>query len=680
MQWKNHLLALGFLMGASRSSFGQRFTPVDFPGAAGTTSWTINSRGDIAGDYVSADRVSHAFVRNGTHFTRIDYPGAALTLGSKINSRGDIVGEYSLTATGPHRGYLQDREGGFQSILYPGATSTAAIGINNRGDIVGTYSLADNVTHSFLLSVGHYSTIDYPGASATVANGITNSGDIYGGYTIAGVGRGFVRTGDKFRTVDYPGAAFTNIVDINASGEIVGRYRDAAARSHGYILTSGKFTVVDYPGSTFTGLTGINAAGNIVGRTTVATVNHGFVYLRQEHQRPSYTITDLGSTGAAPGQAYSIADNGLTAGAVIGRDKTSHATLWYGPFKSDLNSSLGGQNSLAYSVSENGWVVGIAENATTDINGEDFCGFRSFGLTTRGVTCSPFAWHNGVATKLPLLGGFNGQASWVNNRGEVVGMAETARRDPKCTPPQVLQFRPTLWIDGKVRELPVIGNDQNGLAFANNDLGQVVGSSGDCAPFNSVLGAFYQPVHAILWENGVARDLGNLGGTGHGAGNNAVNLNHRGDVVGFSDVAGDVANRGYIWSKRTGMRDLGTMPGDVNSAALSINDRGEVVGVSLDTQFNPRAGVWRDGVMLDLNQLVPTGNSLYLLAALSINARGEIAGLAVDPQTGEPHAYIATPNDAPVARRSNAARPEVPEAVRRLVYQSVYGAGRLRTR
>jgi hypothetical protein len=47
--------------------------------------------------------------------------------------------------------------------------------------------------------------------------------------------------------------------------------------------------------------------------------------------------------------------------------------------------------------------------------------------------------------------------------------------------------------------------------------------------------------------------------------------------------------------------------------------------------------------MRDLNDLVP-GSPLYLLFAQAINSRGEIAGIGVT-NTGELHAFLASPND-----------------------------------
>ena len=95
--------------------------------------------------------------------------------------------------------------------------------------------------------------------------------------------------------------------------------------------------------------------------------------------------------------------------------------------------------------------------------------------------------------------------------------------------------------------------------------------------------------------------------------------------------------------EKAGILDLGTLQGDFASSALGINDDGNVVGVSLDADFNPRGFVRREGRMIDLNQLAPD-SPLYLLIAHGINSRGEIIGFGVDSM-GDVHAYLAIPRD-----------------------------------
>lgn len=89
------------------------------------------------------------------------------------------------------------------------------------------------------------------------------------------------------------------------------------------------------------------------------------------------------------------------------------------------------------------------------------------------------------------------------------------------------------------------------------------------------------------------------------------------------------------------MQDLQTLPGDYASLGLDINDAGTVVGASLDASFNPRAYVWKNGIITDLNKLVRGKSALYLLLADAINDRGEIVGFGATT-SGEVHGFLAT--------------------------------------
>jgi probable HAF family extracellular repeat protein len=340
----------------------------------------------------------------------------------------------------------------------------------------------------------------------------------------------------------------------------------------------------------------------------------------------------------------------LVTGHASPADGTWHAVLWYKERIKKLGT-LGGQNSVAWGVNERGHAVGESETSQPDPNGEDFCGFQPLGLPSFGNTCLPFLWQHGVMTQLPTLaGGNNGAADAINNQGEVVGLAENGTRDRTCPAfdpakgqYQKFQFKPVIWANGKIHELPTSHGDPDGIANAINDNGQVVGASGSCAPFNPDLQLYLNFKHALLWQNGTVIDLGNLGGE---FGNIAFSVNEQGQAVGNSDLRGDTTFRAFLWTQKTGMKPLLPFQGDVNSGALGINDRGEVVGLSLDANFNLRAMLWENRVPLDLNALVSDNDSgLYLQLAESINSSGEIIGFALEKSTGDTHAYLATPCD-----------------------------------
>jgi probable HAF family extracellular repeat protein len=358
----------------------------------------------------------------------------------------------------------------------------------------------------------------------------------------------------------------------------------------------------------------------------------------------TYSLQDLGVLGGAPGSPYFMANNGLIAGAAGTANNQSHAAVWFMGFKLDLATpGLGGPNSLAYAVNNKGQVVGAAEN--TAANSEDFCGFNAYGMAKSSVACLPFVFQNGVMTKLPTLGGPNGIAYSINNHSEAVGWAETVNKDPNAAC-GVLQFQPVLWGTTATRTLPTFPGDPDGVAASINDNGQVVGATGTCGTFNPNSGLFLVEKHAMLWEAGAAIDLGNLGGDGLFGGHHACAINNRGQVVGHSDLTGDTTFHTFLWTWETGMKDIGTLAGDFASTAISINDPGVVVGVSLDSNFNERAFVWTNGSMTDLNAVLTSNpQKLYLLQANSINADGEIVGLA-STSDGTLHGFLASPDSA----------------------------------
>ena len=361
----------------------------------------------------------------------------------------------------------------------------------------------------------------------------------------------------------------------------------------------------------------------------------------QQHTLPAtqYTVTDLGTlSGGNFSQPFFINRYGLVSGSSNLADGNQHATLWLEELKVDIGApGLGGPNSIAFGDNDNFQSVGEAETSTPDPNGEDFCGFGTH------LTCLPFLWQDGGMIPLPTLGGNNGEATAINNRGEVSGFTENLTPDPGCPAPQVLQFEPVIWKNGVIHKLPMLGGDPEGVAFMINDNGQAVGASGTCTTFNPIDLYNLVPVHAMLWEKGKAIDLGNLGGqTGQAGGNLALGINNQGQVVGNSDLPGDTTFHAFLWTRRTAMQDLGTLSGDVASLSISINDAGSVIGASIDASGNPRAFLWENGVMTDLNTLIAGDSPLYLLTGCSINSRGEITGLGLT-SNGEIHTYLASP-------------------------------------
>ncbi|HYU93295.1 MAG TPA: hypothetical protein VEN95_07435 [Actinomycetota bacterium] len=364
--------------------------------------------------------------------------------------------------------------------------------------------------------------------------------------------------------------------------------------------------------------------------------------LARAEQPTPYQVTQLRSLGGTTSAGNGINDRAWVMGASnLAGDRTTHATLWRDGATIDLGT-LGGPNSaILWPVKNNaGLIVGVAETPEIDPLGESWsCSF--FFPSATGHTCLGFVWQDDRMKPLPTLGGNNGFAAGVNNRGLVVGWAENTVHDATCNAPQVLQFRAVLWdiSHDQVRELSPLPGDTVSAATAINDQGQVVGISGIC---DNAVGRF-SAAHAVLWNNGIPVDLGDLGGQ---AWNTPMAINHRGEVVGFANLPGGDPGafnaHAFLWTEEDGMQDLGTLPGDAISQALGINGRGQVVGLSCGGS-GCRAFLWEGGVMTDLNTRVTPGYGGQLLFANDINDAGAISGQAIDPETGDAVAFLAAP-------------------------------------
>ena len=380
-----------------------------------------------------------------------------------------------------------------------------------------------------------------------------------------------------------------------------------------------------------------------------------------ESEHTMYRVINLGDPeGGTLSQGTSNNQEGWVVGfSTLPGNAVMQAELWRDGTAESLGT-LGGPNSAVAWPNRNdhGVIVGIAETAELQPNNEAWsCSIAVFPGAPDGHVCRGFVWRDGVMTRLPTLGGDNGFATGVNNRDEIVGWAENQTHDPTCneftTSNQLLQFEAVMWVwkgdHYEAAALPPYPGDLDGAATAINQAGAVVGISGIC---DAAVGGGTAE-HMVVWKDGqVVLSLPTLGGAYW---NTPMDINNRDNVVGFSDLPGDgptiaQANfHAFFWSARpfacngktvTGTCDLGGLvPGDLTEA-LGVNDRDQVVGVSILTGH---AFLWENGTMTDLNKLVVSGTTLTLTDAQDINDRGEITGIAKDPSTGAYEAFKAIP-------------------------------------
>ncbi|MCC5625596.1 DUF3466 family protein [Nostoc sp. CHAB 5715] len=169
-----------------------------------------------------------------------------------------------------------------------------------------------------------------------------------------------------------------------------------------------------------------------------------------------------------------------------------------------------------------------------------------------------------------------------------------------------------------------------------NDSGQIVGSTQ------------FQPGqnHPFLYSrSGGLQDLGTLGGK-EGI---AFAINNLGQVVGSADTGATFepddpkecpcnVSHAFLYSGGT-LQDLGTLGGP-NSEATDINDFGQIVGNAGSPFF------YSDGKMSNLNDLIPANSGWLLGSADGINNSGQIVGTGTiqDPERNYPvHAFLLTP-------------------------------------
>lgn len=131
-------------------------------------------------------------------------------------------------------------------------------------------------------------------------------------------------------------------------------------------------------------------------------------------------------------------------------------------------------------------------------------------------------------------------------------------------------------------------------------------------------------------------DIGNLGGLGP----EVTAVNDVGQVVGFSERARlDLHANAFLWSKTTGMIDLGTLPGAPYSLDPAINNRGVVVGRSGGNRTPPdRAFRWTVATGMEDLGAFTTGVDSFSAAA-AISDTGLVIGSSATATPGY-HAFV----------------------------------------
>ncbi len=166
----------------------------------------------------------------------------------------------------------------------------------------------------------------------------------------------------------------------------------------------------------------------------------------------------------------------------------------------------------------------------------------------------------------------------------------------------------TTW---SVLDLGTLTGDSASGANAVNERGEVVGWSGEKG---KITRAFY-------------RQGGKMTGlpSGHRRSSEATAINSSGEVCGWFGAEAYTSSRPCLWQSGK-VRDLGVVAGCTFGRANSINDKGQIVGVSYNSNGSARgeqlACLWQNGKPVCLNLSLDEEES----EAVGINNKGQVAG------------------------------------------------------
>jgi probable HAF family extracellular repeat protein len=344
---------------------------------------------------------------------------------------------------------------------------------------------------------------------------------------------------------------------------------------------------------------------------------------------PRYSLIDVGTFGG-PQASINLPGVPLTArGAVLGTADTTIADSDFPNFNPFVVGVADPVLAHAFAwkdgrLTDLGALPGNNSSAVFQINergvGAGLSETGALDPLTGYPAESAVLFNNGRVTSLGTLpGGHESQAIAINDRGQVAGFGNNGTPDTVSMFPWGTQTRSFIWQNGVMRDLGTLGGPDAG-ANNLNGRGQVAGLSYTNATPNPATGA--PTTDPFLWTDGHMQDLGTLGGTDSAM--DCMCLNDRGEVVGQSNLAGDQKFHPFLWDGEH-LRDLGTLGGDFG-AANYINEAGQVVGyAALGGNNTAHAFFWDHGVMTDL-----TGGSSQCTAAGAINARDQIVGATCD--------------------------------------------------
>jgi probable HAF family extracellular repeat protein len=285
--------------------------------------------------------------------------------------------------------------------------------------------------------------------------------------------------------------------------------------------------------------------------------------------------------------ASAINDSGTIVGSAVADTGYWHATVWRDGRIKDLGT-LGGLNSQAEDIDDNGQIVGMAQLPDGSAHAVVWIDDKIHDLGLDGIAQASAGGHISVTYSV------NGNSPWSGARGAMVAGAPA-----------------TGFTTRLIDEVPT-----GVFASAINAQGTVAGS-------NHLIDyglPGWNSGQAFIWRDGVARNIGTLGGPS----SFAYDINDVGHVIGRSDVEGDGSPAFFYNGTR--MRAL-LAPAGSSPTAQAINNADVMVGtLGRDSQ----AVIWSGPRAQPRVLPAPAGTSGA--QAQDINQKGAIAGFVMYTQ------------------------------------------------
>lgn len=299
----------------------------------------------------------------------------------------------------------------------------------------------------------------------------------------------------------------------------------------------------------------------------------------------------------------------ITGSRVFSPSINSTTFLWQYDDYTNIGTFPGVTDGFSnpYALNDDGHIVGIAQISE--------------------FTSHAFLWRNGVMTDLDVTtNGSFVQPLGINNSDVVVGEASFTHN---------YYYRQAwIWQDHAGTPLPPYYDcayQCYSRAVAVNDNNIAVGY--DVAPCGGITNSY----KAVRWVNGATPII--VGDTTACLASFAADINASGNIVGKGQTADDYTMRAFLWKSDGTAIDLQKdVPDVVTSEAIAINDNNQVL-VKFNFSDYSQYGIWDNGNLFAVNDLLPSNTDWIVHDVFSINNAGHIIG------SGNKGAFLLAPHD-----------------------------------